>query len=202
VSNKRKVAYLTFDDGPKKATSLILNVLAKHKAAGTFFMLEPQIHRFSQTTCRIVREGHAVGLHGVTHKVSRFYASKRSVVKEMNKTRKTLKNVTGRKTVLVRTPYGSVPYMKPSYFKALHNAGYRLWDWNVDSLDWKYRNKQLVKLVKQQVIKLEKSSASPVILMHDLPTTARFLPLVIQFLKKRGYVLRKLHSSLKPVTLR
>ncbi|WCK56531.1 polysaccharide deacetylase [Aneurinibacillus sp. Ricciae_BoGa-3] len=198
----RKVAYLTFDDGPNWATVRILNTLARYKACGTFFMQEPQIWRFSKVARRIVSEGHAVGLHGVTHKVNRFYASKQSVLGELKKTRYTLKKVTGKDTTLIRTPYGSIPHMKPSYVKAVRKAGYQLWDWNVDSLDWKYRDKRLVNLVKKRVIQLEKFHIQPVILMHDRPETARLLPNILTFLKKRGYSLKKLNPSLTPVSFR
>lgn len=196
-----KTAYLTFDDGPNLVTNLILDVLARNKVKGTFFMLEPLIRRFPKTVRRMVREGHAVGLHGVTHKVSQFYASKQSVIREFNDTRNTLKKVTGKDTVLVRTPYGSLPHMRPSYFKAVRHTGYRLWDWNVDSRDWKHRNERLVYLVKKGVLELEKSGSRPVILMHDLPVTARLLPRIIRFLKNRDYRLKKLDSSLTPVQL-
>lgn len=194
-----KVAYLTFDDGPNQITKLLLNTLSLYKAKGTFFMLEPQIRLFRKTVRRMIHEGHAVGLHGVTHKVNRFYASKHSMLREFNKTRLTLKIITGKDTILVRTPYGSIPNMKPSYHKALNHAGYRLWDWNVDSLDWKYRNDKSVRLVKKQVLLLEKSRISPVILMHDIPETARLLPQILDFLIQRGYLLKALSPSLKPV---
>ena len=197
-----KVAYMTFDDGPKRVTNLILDILAEYKVVGTFFILEPQIRRFPNTTCRIIREGHSVGLHGVTHQVSQFYASEQSVVEEFRKTRETLKRVTGSDTVLVRVPYGTVPHMKPEYIQAVKQAGYRLWDWNVDSLDWKYRDQRFVNLVKRRVIKLEKSGVPPVILMHDRPETACLLPEVINFLVEQGYVMKKLDSSLTPVTLK
>lgn len=196
----RKDAYLTFDDGPNEATKLILDILARYKVVGTFFMLEPQIRSFPETACRIISEGHAAGLHGVTHKVSKFYASSKSVIREMNTTRKTLIRVTGMDTVLIRTPYGSVPHMKDSYYKAVKRAGYKLWDWNVDSKDWKYPDIRLVDLVKTQVNKIDQSGDTPIILLHDRPETAQLLPKIIDFLIKRGYQLKSLNASLTPIT--
>lgn len=194
-----KVAYLTFDDGPRHATKKILDTLARHNAIGTFFMLEPAIRRFPALVRRIVHEGHAIGLHGVTHRKEEFYASKKSVIDEFNQTRETLKKTSGKITDLVRTPYGSRPYLKPSFVRAIRNSGYQLWDWNVDSKDWKYKSERSVKLVIKQVKHLEKSKVRPVILMHDLKETARFLPQIITYLKERGYILEKLDSSLRPV---
>ncbi|WP_019120429.1 polysaccharide deacetylase family protein [Brevibacillus massiliensis] len=200
----KRTAYLTFDDGPNEATELILDTLARHQAEATFFMLEPQIRRFRDTARRIIRDGHAAGLHGVTHREKQFYASERSILRELNKTRKTLRRVTGEVTVLVRTPYGSIPHMKPSYLEAVRRAGYQVWDWNVDSLDWKYRDARLVEQVIKRVNRLENAASSPplVILLHDLPETARLLPEIIRFMKGRGYLLKRLEPWLEPVRIR
>jgi peptidoglycan/xylan/chitin deacetylase (PgdA/CDA1 family) len=195
----QKTAYLTFDDGPNRETAIILDILARNKAIATFFMLEPGIRQYSKIVKRMVNEGHAIGLHGVTHKASKFYASKHSVIREFKKTQQTLKRITGRDTMLVRTPYGSNPYMKPSYLKAVKEAGYQLWDWNADSLDWKYRDERLIKQIEKKVLQLEKKAIEPVILMHDIQETAEYLPRIILFLLNRGYSLEKLDSSIKPV---
>ena len=105
---------------------MILDILARNKAVGTFFMLEPGIRLYSGIVQRMVNEGHALGLHGVTHIASKFYASKYSVINEFKKNQKTLKRITGMDTILVRTPYGSNHFMKPSYLKAVKHAGYLL----------------------------------------------------------------------------
>jgi peptidoglycan/xylan/chitin deacetylase (PgdA/CDA1 family) len=199
VHPSHKVAYLTFDDGPNEVTKAILNILARHRAKATFFLLEPHIRRFPGTVRSMIRQGHAVGLHGVTHKADRFYASKRSVVRELDQTRQTLKRVTGKSSYLVRTPYGSLPHLKPAHFKALKQAGYRLWDWNVDSLDWKYKNNYSIVLVKKNTLRMLRAKVRPVILMHDLKETSKILPIIIKFLKRRGYRLRKITPGLKPL---
>ncbi|WP_162463010.1 polysaccharide deacetylase family protein [Paenibacillus psychroresistens] len=197
----KKIAYLTFDDGPNQATSQILDILATYKAVGTFFMLEPNVQIFPKIAQRMVNEGHAIGLHGVSHKVNIFYASKESVMREITTCRRTLKSITRMNTFLVRAPYGSNLYMKPTYLKAVNYAGYRLWDWNVDSLDWKFRDRRLLKQIIKDVLRLEKKAINPVILMHDYPETAKYLPKIISFLEKRGYLLEKIDYSLKPVLL-
>ncbi|MCZ8517199.1 polysaccharide deacetylase [Paenibacillus filicis] len=199
VRPSHKVAYLTFDDGPNEVTLALLNILARHRAKASFFMLEPHIRRYPCTVRAMIRQGHAVGLHGVTHKVNRFYASKRSVVRELDQTRRTLKRATGKTSYLVRTPYESLPHLKPAYFKALKKAGYRLWDWNVDSKDWKYKNRYSIVMVKKGTLRMEKAMVRPVILMHDLKETAEILPKILLFLKRRGFRFKKITPDLKPV---
>ena len=60
--------YLTFDDGPNPtATPELLDVLARHGASATFFLIDRHLN---DETAPIVRrmfaEGHAVGLHSHT----------------------------------------------------------------------------------------------------------------------------------------
>ena len=60
--------YLTFDDGPNPtATPQLLDVLARHGASATFFLIDRHLN---DETAPIVRrmfaEGHAVGLHSHT----------------------------------------------------------------------------------------------------------------------------------------
>ncbi|WP_018755887.1 polysaccharide deacetylase family protein [Paenibacillus terrigena] len=197
-----KIAYLTFDDGPNEYTEQILDVLKEYDAKATFFMLKPHILEHPYTAMRIVREGHAIGLHGVTHRAELFYASKESVIEEFNDTRNTLRAVTGKDTRLVRTPYGSIPHMRPSYFDEVERWGYLLWDWNVDSRDWKYRDYRSVRAVKRRVRKLRHRGRRPVILMHDRLETAELLRDIIEYLQEHDYRLDKLDETLKPIRLK
>lgn len=53
---------LTFDDGPDpKWTPRVLDVLAKHHAPATFFVIGSQVSRHPGLVRRLVREGHEVG---------------------------------------------------------------------------------------------------------------------------------------------
>jgi peptidoglycan/xylan/chitin deacetylase (PgdA/CDA1 family) len=194
-----KIAYLTFDDGASPYTNQILDDLDEYDAKATFFMLEPNMRKHPDAVKRIVKDGHMPAMHGVTHQVKKYYASQTSVVNEMVAGQQRIKTLTGADTSLIRTPYGSAPYMKKEYMRAVKNAGFTLWDWNVDSLDWKYRDARFVNTVKQEVTALEKKNVSPVILMHDRKETMKYLPQVLKFLKDRGYQFKTLDDTLKPI---
>lgn len=56
----------------------------------------------------------------------------------MNGARDKLNDLIGVETSLIRSPYGSKPYLTQGYRDKLVAEGYRLWDWNVDSQDWKH----------------------------------------------------------------
>ncbi|MGG1638591.1 polysaccharide deacetylase family protein [Paenibacillus sp. FSL K6-3182] len=193
-----KTIYLTFDDGPSSATNEILDTLKLFHVKATFFMLEPKMRQSPEIVKRIVEEGHAVALHGVTHNKNRFYRSEQSALDEMNQAQKTLEKITGISTVLIRTPYGSVPYLTDSFRKVLSDNGYKLWDWNVDSSDWSISSKDYIKTTISQIQKLEKHDVTPIVLMHDLPETAKHLTKLLTSLTNDGYVPKKIEADMEP----
>ena len=89
--------------------------------------------------------------------------------------------------------------MKPEYKTAVHNQGFILWDWNVDSRDWKYRDSRYVNDVIQQVENLVAKNIPPVILMHDRTETINHLPELLNYLKNQGYTFKKLEQENMPV---
>lgn len=200
VQKKKKVAYLTFDDGPtSNSTAEILDILAKYKVKATFFMLDGNVSKNQKLVKRIVEDGHAIGSHGVTHSVEKFYRSKESVLGEMKQGLATLKKVTEVESKLIRVPYGSKPHMKKEYIAAIEKAGYKMWDWNVDSQDWRYAKepKKIIANTIAQVEKVAKRGQPPIILMHDKNTTAVALPEIIEYLLKHGYQLEPITNEME-----
>jgi peptidoglycan/xylan/chitin deacetylase (PgdA/CDA1 family) len=59
---------LTFDDGPnERDTARILDVLAASGVKATFFVVGRNVERAPEIVGRIVREGHELGNHGLSH---------------------------------------------------------------------------------------------------------------------------------------
>ncbi|AHV95855.1 polysaccharide deacetylase family protein [Paenibacillus sabinae] len=196
-----KIVYLTFDDGPSATTGQLLDILDEHGAKATFFMLGPRIERFPNQVKRMVQSEQGLGLHGMTHMKSKFYASPSAALAEMNRDNALLKAVSGEFTKLIRTPYGSKPYFTKAFRDEVLGSGYRLWDWNVDSLDWKYGSEgdSVYANVVSQVNKLEKGGAAPIILMHDQKATLKVLPRILEYLQKKGYRYEIITSGMRPV---
>ncbi|MGD6834484.1 polysaccharide deacetylase family protein [Sutcliffiella halmapala] len=194
-----KSIFLTFDDGPNNATEALLDVLSKYDATATFFMLEPLIKKNDELVRRMMEEGHSLALHGVTHDQHLFYASKQSVLDEMNRTQKAIRDITGKDSNLIRTPYGSMPHMTPEYIMAIEKEGYLMWDWNVDSMDWYYRGEDYVDETMQQIRQLEESDITPIVLLHDLVTTVEYLPQLLDTLIDKGYTFKGLTEEMQPV---
>ncbi|WP_062047192.1 polysaccharide deacetylase family protein [Bacillus sp. JCM 19034] len=183
----RKPVYLTFDDGPSPATSAILDTLQEYDAKATFFMLEPAMRTYPDLVLRTVKDGHAVALHGVTHVTEKFYHSEQSALEEMTTAQETLENITGIQSHLIRTPYGSIPYFTDSFRDVLAESGFKLWDWNVDSIDWILSKDEFVQNVIAQIEKVDEAGNTPIILLHDRSETAEYLSNLLIYLLQNNY---------------
>lgn len=65
---KRRVVYLTFDDGPiPEVTPWVLDVLDKYAIKATFFMVGENVARNPQLFEEIKHRGHAYGNHTMNH---------------------------------------------------------------------------------------------------------------------------------------
>lgn len=197
-ASAEKVAYLTFDDGPGKSTDSILDVLQQYHVKATFFMLEGNMRTYKDALKHIADEGHGLGLHGVTHNKDKIYATDTSVLYEMNITNDTLEEITGKRTLLVRTPYGSKPYLTQKQFKELKSWGYCLWDWNIDSGDSR-SNSVTAKMIVTSTLNQLPKWHRPVILFHDKKVTADALPQIIEYLQSNGYEMRAIDADTKPL---
>lgn len=201
VSQDGKVVYLSFDDGPSVNTSQLLDILAKYDVKATFFMIGPHMNQYPAQVKRIAKEEQGMGLHGMTHRKEKFYASPSAALTEMKADQVILKKITGVVSNLIRVPYGSKPYFtKPFRDKMLHED-FKLWDWNVDSEDWRYKENsgKTYDSVMTQVHRLQKLKVNPVILMHDQKDTLKVLPRILESLQKEGYQFEIITKDIEPV---
>ncbi|WP_284036285.1 polysaccharide deacetylase family protein [Neobacillus sp. 114] len=197
-SGKRTI-YLTFDDGPSAISGDIIALLEQHHYKATFFMIDGNIRKYQDAAKLMVQTGEAVGLHSVSHRKEVFYASANSVLGELTQNRNTLREITGVDSFLARTPYGSSPYMTPEYKQAVKDNGYFMWDWNIDSKDWYYKDARYVDNVITQ-IKAKASYNGPlVILLHEKKETLAHLPRLLDYLTQQGFESKAIDSSLIPV---
>ncbi|MEW9502334.1 polysaccharide deacetylase family protein [Jeotgalibacillus marinus] len=191
----KKVAYLTFDDGPDNISGELLDLLNEYDAKATFFMIEPRMKDHPNEVQRMVDDGHGVGLHGVTHDQTEFYKSSQSILNEINKGNQTLKEITGIDTVLIRTPYGSFPCMTEEYRETVKNNGFKMWDWHVDSEDWKFKGSDYVPYTINQI---EEWNQDVVILLHEQSTTVQYLRKLLDYLTENNFDLEKLDGTMQP----
>jgi peptidoglycan/xylan/chitin deacetylase (PgdA/CDA1 family) len=68
VQTSEPVAALTFDDGPHlRFTPMVLDLLERHGARGTFFMIGEHAARHPEILRRMAESGHAIGNHSWDH---------------------------------------------------------------------------------------------------------------------------------------
>lgn len=172
-----KVVALTFDDGPHATnTERILDTLKKYHAKATFFTIGSSIPGREKILQRAVAEGSEIGNHTWSHP-SLPSLSASNIKWQIEETNKAIKAATGQTAKTVRPPYGA------TNANVQAAIGYPQILWDVDTLDWKNRNPQMI-------LDNVKSRVCPgaVILMHDIHgTTADALPQVMDYLVSQGY---------------
>jgi peptidoglycan-N-acetylglucosamine deacetylase len=204
--SNRKIAYLTFDDGPSRVTGRVLNTLKRYKVKATFFVIGNATLEGRSLYKRIVSEGHAIGNHSYSHNYKQIYQSVDTFERDVNKLNKLLEQTISFRPDIIRFPGGSnntVSYraggrhIMHKIASEVTHQGYQYFDWNVDSSDASaaVRSKaQIVSSVKREVAGQNRI----IVLMHDAPgrsTTADALPEVIEYLQGQGYQFEKLNKS-------
>lgn len=198
AKEEKKIAYLTFDDGPTLNTPDIVDTLTRYNAKATFFVLEERINLYPDFIKKIVHSGNSIGLHGISHSEA-IYETETSPLEEMKKTEKTLRNLLGSGSKLVRVPFGSGYRLTKEQAKKLTDNGYIIWDWNVDPRD------SVGQIVPQRVMDnlrrgLSSCDGAPVILLHDRKSTMRMLPMMLEYLSREGYTLLPISEKQTPIT--
>lgn len=203
ISDTKKIAYLTFDDGPSKNTELILDILKDNDVHATFFIISPYIDPHIKFVKRAYAEGNAIGNHTADHEFQYVYTCEEAFFKSFNKQQDFIKDVTGNDCTIFRFPGGShntivrnsrgKDFTKNLTYK-LNEIGVNVYDWNVDSGDAKGNNipaSTLIQNVSREIKDKDGNYKNPaIILMHDCMTkntTVEALPGIIKVLKDAGY---------------
>lgn len=100
---------LTFDDGPDPTwTPAVLDVLRRHGARATFFVVGSRVNRHPDLVRRILAEGHEIGAHTFSHADLTAAPGWRRDL-ETGLTDHAIVGATGRHAALFRPPYSSRP---------------------------------------------------------------------------------------------
>ncbi|HEY5525382.1 MAG TPA: polysaccharide deacetylase family protein [Clostridium sp.] len=201
----KKVAYLTFDDGPSTSnTPAVLDVLNKYGIKATFFVIGKEIDSGEDSKKilkRTIKEGNAIGNHTYGHNYSYLYPKRtinaNNFMADIEKTNETLKKVLGKdfSTRAIRFPGGYWSWEGRGGIRpTLDEKGYGIIDWN--ALDGDAESKppknaeQLIARTKQTIEDLGPNADSIVCLMHDTygkEETVKALPAIIELFKQKGF---------------
>ena len=167
---------LTFDDGPSIYTSAIMATLEKYNAKATFFVLGTRVEMYPDLVKQLHDQGHEIANHSYNHK-RLTTLNNNDILFQINHTNNLIMNVIGVEPTLLRAPYG----IADDRVKSLTTM--RFVNWNIDSLDWKYRN-------ASNIIHRVRSGArnNGIVLMHDLyASTLNSLDPLLASLSAQGY---------------
>ena len=175
-----KCVAITFDDGPGPQTTELLEMLRRHDAVATWFPVGEVVADSPERLRAIARAGHEIGNHSWSHPQLTTLDDD-EVDSQISRTAREVEKVTGSRPTLVRPPYGSI---NPRVTGDLRRLGDPVILWDVDPLDWKYRNAGTVYAnVMDQV------GPGSIVLLHDVhPTTVAAVPRILSALAERGYV--------------
>jgi peptidoglycan-N-acetylglucosamine deacetylase len=124
-SGRARVA-LTFDDGPNGAdTAAILDVLARHGAKATFFVVGEAARKHPELVRRMVDEGHVVGSHTDSHR-KLAWLSPDAIARELDGAADAIVAAGAPAPAWFRAPHG---FKSPFLPSALRRRGLRLVAW-------------------------------------------------------------------------
>jgi peptidoglycan/xylan/chitin deacetylase (PgdA/CDA1 family) len=131
IETRHLVTSLTFDDGPHpEFTPHILDILEKHGAKATFFMLGESARKYPEVVKMVAEAGHAIGNHSWNHPLLPSIGSRLHRMRQMWACAKATAPYGVR---LFRPPYGA--HDRKICFDALI-FGYKVVLWSESAQDW------------------------------------------------------------------
>jgi peptidoglycan/xylan/chitin deacetylase (PgdA/CDA1 family) len=155
---------LTFDDGPNDPHTMhLLDVLARHDAKATFFLIGKYVRQGPEIVRAIAAAGHEIGNHTHSHPNLTFVSAAR-LRQELEDCQKSLEDALGTKTSLFRPPFGG---RRPSVLRTARRMGLSPVMWSVTAYDWSAKSADaIVEKVTRQVDTRRKPQGE-IVLLHD-----------------------------------
>lgn len=195
-SDGKKIAYLTFDDGPSTNTTAILNILKHNNIKANFFIIGKNAEEYPNLVKEEASDGEIIGNHTYSHPIHFGRETTEAFVQDVDKCNGVLRKIlgNGKYSNLLRFPGGSFdPKNKPDKYKAYRDAvtekGYRYMDWNDETGDADSNNPSIQYLLVH-LKQYTSGKNTVVILMHDAgakKNTVVALQSEIDYLKAEGF---------------
>ncbi len=173
---------LTFDDGPTVTyTPQILAILKKYNIKATFFMVGTEAKAHPEIVKMVLADGHAINNHTMTHP-NLTKLNDEQLNKEVAEPSAIIYDITGKKPVCLRYPYGASNDRVRSVIRANGMVpvpmGWNSFDYNRPGVD------KIVSWV------LQNAHSGQVFLFHDgfdkREQTVAALPQIIEGIQKKG----------------
>jgi cellulose synthase/poly-beta-1,6-N-acetylglucosamine synthase-like glycosyltransferase/peptidoglycan/xylan/chitin deacetylase (PgdA/CDA1 family) len=193
VSSRRvptNAVALTFDDGPDPQwTPKILDVLARHHAHATFFVIGSKVNEYPELVRRILAEGNEVGVHTFTHaELVTVPQWRRSL--ELTLCQNAIAGAAGVNSTLLRPPFAAEPdAMSADEFAAIRSVAagrYLTVLADLDTKDWSRPGVPAIVAAGTP-----EAGSGAVVMMHDgggdRAQTVAALDQLLTTLSARGY---------------
>lgn len=186
----RKRVILTIDDGPRKTTNDILDLLGEDSNPVIFYFVGKNL-KFSQgmeNAKRAVIEGHIVGNHSYNHTLFSDISFDKAK-DEINRTEDLISEIyegvgIPRPRKFFRYPYGGETKKVNEYLEE-NNFVKHFWD--VDSNDWRYYSKNRPLGFESIMKNVRNLKNGDIVLLHDLQITAQ--KIIPYFIDSKEYQL-------------
>jgi peptidoglycan/xylan/chitin deacetylase (PgdA/CDA1 family) len=163
VQTSEPVAAITFDDGPHpEYTPQVLEILERHGARGTFFIVGESAQRHPEILQRMLQGGHALANHSWDHPSFALISS----AERRRQVWACAEALGPLRSGLFRPPYGQQT-LRARW--DLHRLGQEVCTWSLDSGDWWDSG---VQHMRDHLLKRIKPGA--ILLLHDCLVHNRF----------------------------
>jgi peptidoglycan-N-acetylglucosamine deacetylase len=155
---------LTFDDGPNDPHTLrLLDVLAKHEAKATFFLIGKYVRQRPELVRAIQAAGHEIGNHTYSHP-NLILVSAARLRQELDDCRKALEDALGAKASLFRPPFGG---RRPSVLRTARAMGLEPIMWSVTAYDWSAKSPEAIVGIVTRQVDRRRNPQAEIVLLHD-----------------------------------
>lgn len=174
---RRKVVYLTFDDGPvPEVTPWVLDTLDRYGVKATFFMVGENVRRYPHLLDEVRRRGHSYGNHTMHH-VQGMKVGTRAYMRDITEADAYIDSP------LFRAPHGIMRWAQAAAIKNHYNIVM------YDLVTRDYSRKLTPDRVLANVKRYARNGS--IIVFHDslkAEKNLRYaLPMAIEWLKEEGY---------------
>ncbi len=174
---KKKVVYLTFDDGPvPEVTPWVLDMLDKYDIKATFFMVGDNVRRHPGLFEDVKRRGHSFGNHTMHH-LQGMHESRRAYMRDITEADALIDSA------LFRPPHGLMRWSQAAAIKNHYNIIM------YDLVTRDYSCRQTPEKVLKNVKRYARNGS--IIVFHDSLKAQKNLRAVLEdsivWLKEQGY---------------